>query len=229
MSYLRTICFISLTAMPVTAVADFVGVHAGIGVWQSNPSGDVGITPVDLESTLGFDEEDSQFVFVAIEHPVPVLPNVKLQYVDLTWSGDALITAGTILDDQPFIVDEVVDARLDISHLDATFYYEVLDNIVDLDIGLTARIFDGEVSYIGDLQEESVELDAIVPLAYGSAGFNLPLTGWSVSATANWMNVDEFTLIDWAAELQYDWKIAPALELGVIVGYREMQIELKHT
>ena len=49
------------------------------------------------------------------------------------------------------------------------------DNVVDLDLGLTARLFDGEASLIGATQQERVELDAVIPMLYGRAGIDLTL------------------------------------------------------
>jgi len=95
-----------------------------------------------------------------------------------------------------------------------------------LDLGLTARIFDGEASLIGASQQERVELDAVIPLLYGKAGIDLPFTGLSAAVSGNWINVNDFHLIDWSAELNYDFSIAPTLEAGLSIGYRSMLIEI---
>ena len=56
-----------------------------------------------------------------------------------------------------------------------TFYYEVLDNVIDLDLGLTARMFDGEASLIGATQQERVELDAVYLCSMAKRGSIYPL------------------------------------------------------
>ena len=89
---------------------------------------------------------------------MPLLPNIRLQHSDLNWSGNGWINAGTDLNGTPFVVAEQADISLDLSHTDATFYYEVLDNVVDLDLGITARLFDGEASLIGATQQQSMAL-----------------------------------------------------------------------
>jgi outer membrane protein len=226
MILLRSLLILVVTLTPLTAVADFVGLYIGGGSWQASPEGDIGRTDINLESTLNLDEENNQFIFAAFEHPVPLLPNIRVQHSEMAWTGNALVTAGTDLNGSPFVSDQQVDVSLDLTHTDATFYYEILDNVVDLDLGITARAFDGEASLVGVSQQESIALDAVGPLLYGQVGVDVPLTGLSAHVIANWINVDEFRLIDWAAQLTYEFDLFPVMDAGLIFGYRSMLVEL---
>ena len=226
MSLSRLGLLATLTAAPVIASADIAGLSAGVGAWQSSPSGTLGSTSISLENTLNFDEENSNYLFIALEHPIPLLPNLRLSRTSLEWAGQGTVPAGTRLDEVVFPIDQAVAAELDLSHTEVTFYYEVLDNVIDLDLGLTARMFDGEASLIGATQQERVELDAVIPMLYGKAGIDLPFSGLSAAVSGNWINVNEFHLIDWSAELNYDFSIAPTLEAGLSIGYRSMLIEI---
>ena len=225
MSLFRLGLLATLTATPLLATADIAGLYAGTGVWQSSPTGTLGNTSISLENTLNFDEENSNYFFIALEHPI-LLPNLRLTRTDLEWAGQGVVSAGTSLDEVVFPSDQAVAADLDLSHTEVTFYYEILDNIVDLDLGLTARLFDGEASLIGATQQERVELDAVIPMLYGRAGIDLPFTGLSAAVSGNWVNVNDVSLTDWSAEGNYDFKIAPTLEAGLSIGYRSMLIEI---
>jgi outer membrane protein len=226
MSLFRLGLLATLTATPLLATADIAGLYAGTGVWQSSPTGTLGNTSISLENTLNFDEENSNYFFIALEHPIPLLPNLRLTRTDLEWAGQGVVSAGTSLDEVVFPSDQAVAADLDLSHTEVTFYYEILDNIVDLDLGLTARLFDGEASLIGATQQERIELDAVIPMLYGRAGIDLPFTGLSAAVSGNWVNVNDVSLTDWSAEVNYDFKIAPTLEAGLSIGYRSMLIEI---
>lgn len=226
MSLFRLGLLATLTATPLLATADIAGLYAGTGVWQSSPTGTLGNTSISLENTLNFDEENSNYFFIALEHPIPLLPNLRLTRTDLEWAGQGVVSAGTSLDEVVFPSDQAVAADLDLSHTEVTFYYEILDNIVDLDLGLTARLFDGEASLIGANQQERVELDAVIPMLYGRAGIDLPFTGLSAALSGNWVDVNDVSLTDWSAEVNYDFKIAPTLEAGLSIGYRSMLIEI---
>ena len=216
----------TLAFAPLTATADFMGLYLGAGTWQGTPTGSVGRTDIDLDSTLNLGEESNGFAYIAIEHPIPVLPNLRVQHSEMNWSGSALITAGTDLNGNPFTTTQQADIALDLTHTDATLYYELLDNIIDLDLGLTARLFDGEASLVGTAQQESIDLDAAVPLLYGKLGVSVPTTGLAAELSANWVNVDEFRLIDWSAQLSYEFDRLPAMDAGIIFGYRSQLIEL---
>ena len=226
MNSLRSLLVVAIILSPITAVADIVGLYIGGGSWQASPEGNIGRSDIDLESTLNLDEENNQFVFIALEHPIPLLPNIRLQQTEMDWTGSALVTAGTDLNGNPFVSDEQVDVSLDLSHVDATFYYEILDNVVALDLGITARVFDGEASLVGISQQESIDLDAVGPLLYGQVGVDFPLTGLSAQMIANWIDVDEFRLIDWAAQLAYEFDLFPVVDTSLILGYRSMLVEL---
>lgn len=219
-----TLAPLALTSMP--ASADFIGLYVGGGSWQASPEGDIGRTDINLESTLNLDKQNNQFVFVAVEHPIPILPNIRVQHSEMEWNGNALVSAGTNLNGNPFVSDEQVAVSLDLTHTDASLYYEILDNVIDLDIGITARSFAGEASLVGATQQESIKLDAVGPLLFGQVGVDIPVTGLSAHVLANWINVDAFRLIDWAAQLTYEFDVLPAVDAGLILGYRSMLVEL---
>jgi hypothetical protein len=83
MILLRSIIVVVITLVPITAVADFIGLYVGGGSWQASPEGSIGRTDINLQSTLNLDEQNNQFVFVALEHPVPLLPNIRLQHSEM--------------------------------------------------------------------------------------------------------------------------------------------------
>jgi outer membrane protein len=216
----------TLALAPLTAAADLMGLYLGVGSWQGAPTGSIGRTDIDLDSTLNLDQESNGFAYIAIEHPVPVLPNLRVQHSEMNWRGNALISAGTDLNGNPFTTTQQADITLDLTHTDATVYYELLDNIIDLDLGLTARLFEGEASLVGAAQQESIALEAVVPMLYGKLGVSVPTTGLAAELSANWVNVDEFRLIDWSAQLCYEFDLLPAMDAGIILGYRSQLIEM---
>ena len=77
--FLLTIIFTPLLN-PVPAVADVVVLTIGGGSWQASPEGDIGRTDINLESTLNLDEGNNPFAYVALKHPLPLLPNIRLQH-----------------------------------------------------------------------------------------------------------------------------------------------------
>ena len=75
----RSLLIVAITLSPLTAAADIVGLTIGGGSWQASPEGSIGRSDIDLESTLNLDEQNNQFIFIALEHPVPLLPNIRVR------------------------------------------------------------------------------------------------------------------------------------------------------
>jgi len=208
-----------------SAQADTIfGIYAGGGTQNFDFTGDFEDNTstsgdIDLEDDLNLSDESGTYVYIAIEHPIPFLPNVLLTSVEIDQSGSGTFTR--TFDGINFT--GAVDSTVDLSHTDATFYYELLDNWVNLDLGLTIRKFDGEVKLVsataGTAQED---IDYTIPLLYGKARFDLPLTGLYVSASGNWIGAGSDQFIDSIVTVGYESTIG----LGLEAGYRNITLSV---
>ncbi len=220
-------CGVCLT--PLVSADTIFGVYAGAGVWQTDFDGDAsdtGQVSIDLDD-LGIEDESSNMVWLAVEHPIPILPNVRLQSTDISVDETGTLTVSTTVDGTTFTNGEQVDSTFDLTHTDVTLYYEVLDNWLNLDIGLTARIFDGEISLtsLSTNNSATLDLDAPVPMLYIKSQIDLPFTGFYVMAAANGIGYSGNTLTDFVGALGYQsdgW----VMDLGVEVGVRNFNLEL---
>ena len=212
-----------------TAQADTVlGLYAGTGQWQSELSGDVGVTNTDF-SALGFQEEHNNMFYIALEHPVPVLPNLMLKRTELSTNGTATLQGVVRFRGQSFPVDTSLATDIDLTHTDATFYYEVLDNWLNLDIGLTARSYEGELlaTNTDDVsQSETVDMDVVIPLIYLKGQIDLPFTGFSVKGDINAISYSGDSISDVSAAVAWQTDVLVAFDLGVELGYRRMNLEV---
>jgi outer membrane protein len=208
----------------VSSQADIVGATAGAYMWKQSWDGDVkaGSDSIDMNDDLGYDDETGKSFYVALEHPVPVLPNIRLQSTDLDISEKGTLTKPYTFDGKVYTVGEEVQSTTDLSHIDGTFYYEILDNWVNLDVGLTVRMFDGEVSIKGASGEGAIEIDAPIPMAYVNARFELPLTGLYASALGNVIAYGDNKVTDMTLALGYELGI-----LGLELGYRNFDVQLE--
>lgn len=208
---------------PFAAADTILGVYAGAGQWQGEYSGNAGDPSIDVKS-LGMDEEDNNYYYIALEHPVPVIPNIKLQKTDITSEQTAVIDQTFTIDGTTFTAGTEVASDFDLSHMDIVLYYELLDNWVNLDVGLNIRKFDGHVTAVSEFTSESVDLDEAIPMIYAKAQFDLPLTGFSLGLEGNAINYEDNRLTDYSAKLQYMFD--SVLDVGLEVGYREMSLEI---
>ena len=206
------------------ASADTIfGIYAGAGSWEAEFSGEAGDPSVTLDD-LGAKEENNKFFYIALEHPVPLIPNIKLQQNDINSKQTSTITQTFILDDTEFTAGSEVASDLDLSYTDAVLYYEILDNWFNLDIGVTARKYSGHLDAESGMATESVDVDAVIPLLYGKAQFDLPFSGLSAGIEGNYINYSDSSLMDYSAKVSYLFD--SVLDLGVEVGYRAMTMTI---
>jgi len=211
-------------SVSVSSQADIIGATAGAYMWKQSWEGDVkaGSQSIDMNDDLGYDDETGKSFYVALEHPVPVLPNIRLQHTSLDISEKGTLTKPYTFDGKGYLVGEEVDSTTDLTHTDGTFYYEILDNWVNLDVGLTVRMFDGEVSIRGTSGEGSIEIDAPIPMAYVNARFELPLTGLYASGLGNVIAYGDNKVTDMTLALGYELGV-----LGLEIGYRNFDVQLE--
>jgi len=181
---------------------------------------------IALPLILGMSENNNVF-YLAIEHPVPLIPNIKVQHTAITSEGTAT-TRGFSLDSITFDAETEATTELDLTHTDLTLYFEILDNYLSLDVGLTARQFDGlaRVQGVsgGESSTEEVDLDLTIPLLYGKAQIDLPFTGWFVGGTINYLSISDNTVSDIEAKIGY-LNGGLGLDFGFEAGLRRMTVE----
>lgn len=221
----RSIVAVCLATFSTIGAADTIaGLYAGAGIWHAGPGGHLGSTAADVD-TLGFSTESNAFAYAAVEHPVPLLPNVKLQHSRLASRGEGTLSGEFRLDEVEFSAGEPVSTDLDLTHTDAVLYYELLDNVVSLDLGLTIRVFDGHARVASHDRSlnESVDIDLAIPAAYGRVLFGLP-RGFSLGAAANIVGYSGNSLTDLAAYVAYSYE--SAVDVGAELGYRRFGVRL---
>jgi len=196
------------------AGADVLGGTIGINLWaqeydaRARDGGDF----IDFNSSFDVDDESDFQVFASFEHPVPLIPNILVQHTASSTQGNGVITS-TVFDG--IELEGEVTGDLDLTHTDATLYYEILDNWVNLDVGLTARKFDASVELTAqDGTRATADADDILPMAYVRAQFDLPFTGWKVRATGNYVSYDGDSLADLSGAVGYEFFAGLELELG---------------
>ncbi|MGO1750185.1 MAG: TIGR04219 family outer membrane beta-barrel protein [Marinobacter sp.] len=207
----------SLILATPLAQADIVGLGASVSYWDSDLSGNVanGNNAVDVDDELRLKDDGNANASIYLEHPVPLLPNVRLAYTLIQQSGNGA------LDSQYDGVDDGdVRSELDLEQLDLTLYYEILDNWVNLDLGLTVRDFSGELLVQNAAQSSVTKADAVLPLGYVAARFDLPLTGVSVGAEGNFIAFDGDSMRDFNVYGQYSISL-----LQLRAGYRQIAVD----
>jgi len=215
-------------ALPLSAQADTIlGVYAGAGNQNFTFSGDFessdssdSLGNIDLDDDLGLGSEADTYFYIALEHPVPFLPNLMLASTTIEQSATSTLTRNIEFNGETFTGSSPVNSTIDLSHTDATLYYEILDNWVSLDLGLTIRKFDGEFKIESAGTTALEDVDFVVPLLYGKAQVDLPFTGLYVAASGNWIGAAGNTFVDATAKIGYE----SVFRVGIEAGYRTINM-----
>ena len=213
-----------IAAVPGLASADVLSFTIGGGVWNETPEGGINNiidpTSVDVKNQLFWSEESQGYLFATLEHPIPILPNVRLMYTSLDHSGKGDTGLGFDFDGESFSGNIAND--FSIEQTDLLFYYEVLDNVVSLDLGLNVRLLDITYSIADENGiNTNGSVSGAVPMVYGLIGGS-PWPGVLLSAEANYMAYSGSTLSDFNAKISYTTDFF----VGFEAGYRTQTIEL---
>jgi outer membrane protein len=204
---------------PVSANADILSFSAGGGVWNTSPDGSFQATndpgAVSVTDNLFWGSESQGYFFATLEHPVPIIPNVKLMYTKIEQSGSGNTTF--TFDGLPF--SGKVSNDFKIENLDLIAYYEVLDNVVSLDLGLDIRNMKIDYSIVNG-STASDSFDETVPLLYVLVGVS-PLPDLLISGEVSYLKYSGSSISDMTAKISYTTDFF----VGFEAGYRIQKYE----
>ena len=202
------------------ATADVLSFAIGGGVWNEEPTGGIykvgDPAEVNVKDQFFWKEETQGYLFATLEHPVPILPNVRLSYTTLDHAGSG--NANFVFDGD--VYTGTVSNDFKIAQTDVLLYWEVLDNVVSLDLGLSARVMDFDYA-INDSSNTTDSVSATIPMVYGLIGGS-PIPGMLISAEGYYMSYDGSTASDFNAKIAY----TSDYFIGFEGGYRSQTIEL---
>ena len=211
----------------IPAHADFVGLNIGAAYWAPSLSGSFNSgaeASIDLSDDLDLDDPSQSSLVLSLEHPVPFLPNIRYQNIDLDSDGRSTLSNSITFEGQTYTATDTVRTTFDLSHDDIVLYYEILDNWVNLDVGLDLKRFDGEVSMVGDINTNtsSIKVDETLPLLYLSARFDLPFSGFYVGADISSFSIDDSSADELTVKLGYE----SGSGLGIEGGLKTFSLDL---
>lgn len=225
---LLTLLLAGALALPATVAADVLRLGAGIGGWEKSVRGELAHEDnreVSLDDELGIDDERDGVYYLVFEHPVPVLPNLRLESSPIEASGQGRLERSFTFEDVTFAANSEVDTLIELDQYAAVLYYELLDGpLVGVDLGVDIRYLDG-FARIRDRttgETDRVDVSAPLPLAHAALRVELPAAPVWLEARASGLAYDGNRLLDARASAGLDL-FGP---VGVELGYRRQSLEL---
>ena len=229
----KSLIFVGVSALlsSLSAQADTVlGLYAGASAWNMETSGGF----AENTNTLAFnfaDEHKSNF-YVALEHPLPLIPNIKLSRTDMDNSGRVVLTESFTFGGEIFSATTDLTTTNELTSTDVILYYELFDNdVVSFDFGINAKYLDGAlvVKETADASSDPggrEEFSGVLPMLYSKLALGLPFTGWGVYAEGSYLSIDDHTLSDYQAAITYSLLDNLAVDMSFQLGYRTMDLNL---
>ncbi len=218
---------ISATSAPCAFADTILGVYAGAQGWDMSTAG--GFADDTTITQFGFDSQTNGSIYAALEHPVPFVPNIKINRTVLDTSGSTTLTSSFTFDGELFTADSLVATNIDLTTTDYILYYEIFDNdLVSIDIGINGKHVDGTllVEDAASSLTATQSFSGIVPMGYSRIAFGLPFTGLGVYAEGSYLAIDDSTVSDYQIAITYSFIESLALDLTLQLGYRDTTVEL---
>ena len=221
----------AMTALITTsASADLLRIEGAVGAWNSSPTGTISYSPnsFDVVDNAGLKDATNMYAWIYLKHPVPIVPNVRLEYVNPTFDG----TVSNITWDNDNYAQ--VSNTLSLTQYDAVMYYNILDNTfwTTIDLGLDIKYIDGNyqvnASTVSGITAPSVNEDfsLVMPLAYVRGRVQIPVTNIGIEVLARGMSYSNNTVVDAEIKIDYTMDFVPIVQPGIELGYRYQQVKL---
>jgi len=208
----------AMVAAVSIASADFTRLELGGGVWQQTPKEYIdrrdndGALKLNGKYLSGKKKSGENYLWINLKHPLPIIPNLRLEYVSLSDKGG---TSGTV---NGQAISTSAPTTFDIQQYDIIPYYNLLDNTfwITLDLGLDAKVAQTKVAVgsVGTFNGYEAKEMVVIPLIYVRARAELPLN-IGVEGDIKAVTYSGYTVYDVRAKIDYTLDFVPVVKPAV--------------
>jgi len=239
---------LSLALIGSFANADFLSVSGGVGEWNQKVDGYIktGDTTNYFNNSsaendgnsktgnLGLKNKTNPYLWVKFIHPLPLIPNVKLQYTKYDTTGHSnYIAANTKIFNTVEINTAITnaDTTQTINSYDATFFYEFKPVVADIEAGFGVDYWQGHTKIHGTAGGETKDwVDSnwkvFLPYLYGHVE-TMHLFGFSAIANIKYAKVSDAHHYDYTGALKYTIDVPGPVNPFIKAGYRYKEVYAK--
>ncbi|PKI02459.1 TIGR04219 family outer membrane beta-barrel protein [Glaciecola sp. 33A] len=206
-----------------------LGAYVGAQAWNMGAEGGFSNQESSL-TDFTFDDKTNGSFYIALEHPVPIIPNIKISRTMLDTTGVTTLATEFEFNDTLYGATTNLNTDFEMIATDFILYYEILDNdLVSIDVGINGKYVDGTilVSEANGNRMTSEDFSGVIPMGYAKIELGLPFTGLGLYAEGSFLAIDDNTASDFQAAVTYSFVESLALDMTLQAGYRAMKIELE--
>jgi outer membrane protein len=215
--------------------ADLSRVEMGGGIWDNKPSGGLTYVEDGTGATGNYTSyeksNNSAYAWLLVKHPIPVLPNIRLEYTTLKDEGEI---DGSFKD---FKITGLSDGSIEMTQYDAVLYYNILDNTawITLDLGVDVKFINLDFTATGNVEVNGNAVASYttnetlaLPMGYLRARVEIPGTDIGLEADGKYVTYDGSTVSDYRVKVDYTLDFVPVVQPALEVGYRTQKFELSY-
>lgn len=214
----------------IPQIVPATGIEVAVGVWQQDPSGDIGYKgeALNVGTDLKYDSETKFFGRAKIDMPL-VIPNIYIMATPMKFEGTGTKNVSFTFGGKTFNGNVPFSSSLQLDHYDIALFYGIpfiktaTLGKFNAELGINARIIDfkAEISQSTTGLSESKSLTVPVPLLYIGAQLK-PIKLIGIEAEARGIAYGTNHYYDFIGRL----KVRPMGPIFISGGYRYEDIKI---
>lgn len=228
----------------ISKAGPLIDFEVSIGLIQQKPSGYVSYKPasditdrIDLKNDARFGDKTQPWAKFKLEHPIPVIPNIKLAYMPMKFDGSGNVTRTIKWGDYKYDLNAGFNLSVKLDRVDTTLYYNLpfiktaTAGKLDIEFGLNVRtiMFEGKLSGTerdtGRSISESASITLPVPMGHLAAEIR-PINLVSLIGELNYIGYKNNAYYDYVAGLRLNPPMRTPLKPFAEVGYRHEKLKI---
>jgi len=216
-----------------------------VGAIQQKPSGYVSYKPVsdivdriDLKNDARIGDKTQPWARLKFEHPIPIIPNIKLAYMPVKFEGGGTLTQDIKWGNYTFQINTDYNLSVTLDRVDTTLYYNfpfiktATAGKLDIELGLNVRT----ITFEGKLQGTALGVGIVsevasitLPMPMGHLAAEIkPINQLSLLGEVNYIGYKENAYYDYRAGLRLSSEglVRAPLKPFIEVGYRSEKLKL---
>ncbi len=219
--------------------------EAAIGLIQQKPSGYVSYKAIqdadriDVKNDARLGDKTKPWAKFKLEHPIPLIPNIKLAYMPMKFDGSGVLTRDINWGGRTYQANADLNLSVKLDRVDTTLYYNfpfiktATAGKLDVEFGLNVRtiMFNGTLSGIergtGQSISESKSITLPIPMGHLAAEIR-PIKRVSLVEEFNYISYNKNVYYDYAAKLRLNSHgfVQTTFKPFVEVGYRYEKMKI---
>ncbi|GHG65645.1 hypothetical protein GCM10010919_13110 [Alishewanella longhuensis] len=222
-------CALAIASMGFSAQAQadsVLGVYAGVDFWQSNISGRFANN--EPMQAFEFRDRSQQTYYVALEHFLPIVPNIRIQYASLQARGAAILGDNFNYAGVSFSAGNHITSSLMLRNADYTLYYELFDNpLLSVDLGLNAKHVKGDITATSAESAGTEQLNQWIPMVYLDSKVSILATGLDIFVSGSVGAVKDGNVYDAQAGVAYQLIDNMVVDARLKLGFRALDLRVE--